>query len=104
QRVQVGDGVDRIERAALPGPDILEHRVGHAADQVRRDLDAVQVLRWPWMSRTVIPRAYRARMRSSKPASRRSRFLTTFDSNVPSRSRGTSMVTSPWSVVRIFDV
>jgi hypothetical protein len=36
--------VDRVERPVLPVADLLEHRVGDPADQVGRDLDAVELL------------------------------------------------------------
>ena len=52
----------------------------------------------PWISRTVIPRAYSARILSSKPVNRRSCLAISRGSNVPSRSRGTSIGNGPSSV------
>ena len=54
------------------------------------------------MSRTLMPHAYMLRMLSSKPLNDRWCFFTNFGSNVPLRSRGTSTVTSPWSVRSVF--
>src|SRR6266545_7322493 len=56
------------------------------------------------MSRVVIPRAYIATIFSSKPAKRRSPFLTTSGSKLPLRSRGASMRTGPWSVCSVLGV
>src|SRR5829696_9197599 len=44
QRVEEDQGVDRLQRPGLPGRDLLEHRIRHGADQVRRDIDAVQLV------------------------------------------------------------
>ena len=52
----------------------------------------------PWISRTVIPRAYMAMILSSKPVKRRSCLPISLGSNSPSRSRGTSMRNGPSSV------
>ena len=43
QRVEENQRIDRFQRARLPGGDLLQHRVGHRADQVGRDLDAVEI-------------------------------------------------------------
>src|SRR3954454_21289610 len=43
ERVEEDQRVDRLQRPGLPGRDLLEHRVRHRADQVRRDLDAVEL-------------------------------------------------------------
>lgn len=45
--VQIDDRPDRIQRAALPGPDLVQDRVGDLGDQCRRDLDAVDLLEVP---------------------------------------------------------
>jgi hypothetical protein len=55
-----------------------------------------------WISRTVNPRAYRAITLSSKPVNRRSCLGMIWGSNVPSRSRGTSIGTGPSSVNTVF--
>ena len=41
-RVEENERVDRIERPLLPGGHFVEHRIGHRADQVGRDVDAIQ--------------------------------------------------------------
>jgi hypothetical protein len=43
--VQVHDAVDRIERPILPGEHVFGDRIGHAADEVRRHLDAIHLLK-----------------------------------------------------------
>jgi hypothetical protein len=45
--VEEDHGVDVVERPLLPLPDVLDHRVGDAADQVTSDLDAVNVGQMP---------------------------------------------------------
>src|SRR3954469_9219090 len=42
QRVEEDHWIDRIERPVLPLADLIEHGVGHPADQVRRHLGAVE--------------------------------------------------------------
>src|SRR5947209_10700930 len=54
--------------------------------------------RKPWISRTVIPRAYSARTLSSKPVKRRSCLAISRGAKLPSRSRGTSSARGPSSV------
>lgn len=49
----------------------------------------------PWISRTVMPRAYMATILSSKPVKRRSCFGISSGAKLPSRSRGTSIRTGP---------
>ncbi len=41
------DQKDRLQRPGLPGRDLLEHRVRHRTDQVRGDLDPVQLAQMP---------------------------------------------------------
>jgi hypothetical protein len=55
------------------------------------------------MSRTDMPRAYRDRICSLKPASRRACLGTSFRSKEPLRSQGTATVTAPASVSTVFD-
>ena len=43
QRVEEDQRVERLERPVLPLGDLVEHGVGHRADQVGRDLDAVEL-------------------------------------------------------------
>ena len=54
------------------------------------------------MSRVVIPLAYSARIFSSKPGTRRWCLPINCGSNVPSRSRGVAMVSSPRSPCTVF--
>ena len=56
------------------------------------------------MSRTVIPRAYIDRILSSNPSKRRWCFFTSWGSNVPLRSRGTSIGISPCSVTSVLSL
>jgi hypothetical protein len=46
-RVEKDERIDRIERPLLPDRHLVEHRVGHRRDQVRRHVDAVQVVQVP---------------------------------------------------------
>jgi hypothetical protein len=39
QSVEENQGIDGLQRACLPGGDLLEHRVGDRADQIGRNLD-----------------------------------------------------------------
>ena len=55
----------------------------------------------PWMSRTVMPRAYIAMMRSSNPSNLRCPLATSSGSKLPSRSRGTAISISPSSVFTV---
>jgi hypothetical protein len=60
QRVEEHQRVDRLERPGLPGRDLLQHRIGDGADQVRRDLDAVQIAQMPRdLARAHAPRVHR---------------------------------------------
>ena len=43
QGIEENQRVDRFQRARLPGGDLLQHRVGDRADQIGRDLDAVEI-------------------------------------------------------------
>jgi hypothetical protein len=43
QRIEENQRVDRFQRAGLPGGDFLQHRVGDGADQIGRDVDAVEL-------------------------------------------------------------
>src|SRR5215216_2481591 len=42
-RVEVDDRIDALQRAAAPGGDVLEHRVGDGRDRVAADLGAVEL-------------------------------------------------------------
>ena len=44
QRVEEDDRINRIERPVLPLPDLLENGIGDPADQIGRDLDAIELL------------------------------------------------------------
>src|SRR3954471_22840027 len=43
QRVKENQRIDRLQRAGLPGRDLLQHRVSDRADQVGRDVDAIEL-------------------------------------------------------------
>jgi hypothetical protein len=60
--------------------------------------------RWCWMSRIVIPPAYREMIMSSSPPRRRAPLGTSADANVEFRSRGWSNAMSPTSVPTVFGV
>ena len=62
------------------------------------DLHGVHLGQKPWISRTVMPRAYIAMILSSKPVKRRSCLPMSCGSKLPWRSRGTSMRNGPSSV------
>ena len=60
--------------------------------------------RKPWISRTVMPRAYMATILSSNPVNRRSCLGMSSGSKLPSRSRGTSIRSGPSSVRTVLPV
>lgn len=61
--------------------------------------------RWAWISRTVIPPAYRLMIISSNPpATRRAPLGTRRGSKVPARSRGVLISIGPTSVASVFGV
>src|SRR4051794_29221780 len=47
QRVKEDQRVDRLERAGLPGGDLVQDGIRDGADQVGRDLDAIQLAQMP---------------------------------------------------------
>src|SRR4051812_28748975 len=47
QRVKEDQRVDRLERAGLPGRDLVQDGIRDGADQVGRDLDAIQLAQMP---------------------------------------------------------
>jgi hypothetical protein len=88
--------VDRLERPVLPARHRLEHRVRHRADQVRRDVDAVELAQVP----LDLAHAHAAGIQgddllretifSSKPGTRRWYLAISCGSKLASRSRGIS--------------
>ena len=74
QRVDEHHRIDRVKRPSLPLLQLVHDGIGDSADQVRSDVDlthrAYISRRCPRMSRVVIPRAYRATMRSLNPSRR----------------------------------
>lgn len=68
--VQPHDGVDRLQRSALPGARLVKHRIGYRGDQRVRDLHAYSSSNVASMSRVVRPLAYSVRILSSIPARR----------------------------------
>ena len=104
QSVQEDDWIDVLERPGLPGPSVVHDRVGHLADQVTADLDAVDLLQ----VRLDIPcRQTPAIEREDlvvDPLETPLTLPTICGSNVPARSRGVSICTSPCSVISVFDI
>lgn len=47
QGIEEADRVDRLERAGLPSGEHLQNRVGRRADQIERDLDAIEIAQVP---------------------------------------------------------
>ena len=47
QRIEEDQGIDRLKRPRLPGRDLVQNRVGHRADQIRRNVDAVDLAAMP---------------------------------------------------------
>ena len=43
QRVEENQRINCFQRAGLPEGNLLQHRVGDRADQIRRNLDAVEI-------------------------------------------------------------
>jgi hypothetical protein len=43
QRVKENQRINRLQRPRLPGRDLLHHGIGNGADQIRRDLDALEI-------------------------------------------------------------
>jgi hypothetical protein len=62
QRVKENQRIDLFQRAGLPGGDLLQHRIGDGADQIRRDLDAVEIAQMA----DDLARAHAARQRTRK--------------------------------------
>jgi hypothetical protein len=58
QRVEEHQGVDRLQRAGLPRGDLVQHGIRDRTDQVRRDLQAIEVKQ---MARD-LPRAHATRV------------------------------------------
>jgi hypothetical protein len=45
--VKENQRIDRLQRPGLPGGDLLQHRIRHRADQVRRHVDAIELAQVP---------------------------------------------------------
>jgi hypothetical protein len=77
QRVEEHQRADRLQRPRLPSGNLIQHRVGHRADQVGRYLDAIQIQQGGPRSRACSSPARRSVERtafdslSSKPGKRR---------------------------------
>jgi hypothetical protein len=68
-----------------------------------RSMPSVET-RWYWISRIVIPPAYKLMIISSSPSIRRTPLGTSTGLNVPCRSRGTVSGTSPTCVPNVLGV
>src|SRR5215470_11338712 len=44
QRVEKDYRIKRVERPVLPFPDLIEYCIGNPADQIGRDLDAIELV------------------------------------------------------------
>jgi hypothetical protein len=56
--------------SGLPGCDLLQHRIGNRADQIRRDVDTVEIAQMA-DDLALMPRAYIEMILSSNPGKRR---------------------------------
>ena len=45
QSVKDHNGIHPVQRTALPVPNLVQHRIGDPADQVRRDLQPIDILK-----------------------------------------------------------
>lgn len=102
ERVEIDDRIDLIERAALPGDDVVHHGIGDAADEVGRDLDSVQLVQVV-LNVADAHAAGVERQDAVIEARQTPRSLPDQLRLVASRSRGTSMLTGPSSVAVSFD-
>ena len=44
ERIEEDERINRIERPLLPGRHFIEYGIGHRADQIGRDIDAVKIM------------------------------------------------------------
>ncbi len=59
-RIEEHQRLGRIQWPLLPSRDFIEHGVGHRADQVGRDVDAVQIVQMPHdLAGAHVPRVHR---------------------------------------------
>ena len=97
-RVDEHDRVEPVQRTRLPRRELLE-TASVIREIVSRETSAPYTsAKCAAISPVVSPFAASEITSSSTPANRRCRFATIFGSNEPSRSRGTSISTSPTSV------
>jgi hypothetical protein len=82
QGIEKHQGIDRLERPGLPRGDLLQDGVGDDADEIRRDLDTIELAQMPTISRALMPRAYMDTILSSKPGKRRWYLAMSWGSNV----------------------
>jgi hypothetical protein len=47
KRVEEDQRVDRFQGSHLPGGDLVEYGIGYGADQISRDLDAIEIAQVP---------------------------------------------------------
>ena len=59
--------IERLQRPVLPFGDLLEDSVRDRTDEISGDVDPIEIAQWPWISRTLMPRAYIETIFSSKP-------------------------------------
>ncbi len=82
QGVEEDQRIDRFQRPALPGGDLVEHGVGDSADEIGRDLDAIKLAQMPDDLPALMPLAYIEMILSSKPGKRRWYLAISCGSNV----------------------
>jgi hypothetical protein len=79
--------IDCFQWARLSGRQFLEHGVCDSADQVGRDIDAIEFMDMTAISRVLIPRAYIEMILSSKSGNRRWYLAISAGSKLPARYR-----------------
>src|SRR5207253_1035577 len=102
-RVQVDGDVHLLERSALPCLTSSWIDAVTSLISPSETSTPYSSRRCRWISRVVIPPAYRARICSSKPSNERACLGTIRGSKLASRSRGSSTVTGPSTVRNVFD-
>lgn len=102
-RVDEDDRVDAIQGPVLPLAELVEDGIGDPTDRVLGDARAVDLgeVRLHLAGRQALRRQAQHQFVDARQPPLE-RFFTITGSNVPSRSRGTLIVTSPTSVTTVF--
>src|SRR5215467_12566755 len=102
QGIKENQRIDCFQGAGLPRCDLLQHRVGDRADQIRRDLDTVEIAQMADdLTCAHAPGVHRNDL-SSNPGKRRWYLAISCGSKRAWRSRGTSSSICPVSVMTVF--